>query len=91
MGLRFLYPVYLIDSVEVTLGDQTSDATMTKSILCNLLHTLCTSYSYAHTAKGFLQSVGKTSFVRAPGGYPRKLTEQEALDMQMRTQLKFNY
>lgn len=31
MGLRFLFPAYLIDSVEVTVGDQTSDTTMTKS------------------------------------------------------------
>ena len=31
MGLRFLYPVYLIDVVEVMLHDQTSDVTITRS------------------------------------------------------------
>ena len=90
--MRFLYPVYLIDSVEVTLAEQTSDATMTKSmqssVICRTFRVL-DSYPCVHTAKEFLQSVRKSSFVRAPGEYPRKLTEQEALDIQMRTQLNY--
>ena len=90
MGLRFLYPVYLIDSVEVTVGDQISDATMTKSmqsyvvIMVFLSDIQCNMYMY--TAKAFLKSIRKSSFVRVPGAYPRKLTEKEALEMQTRTQ-----
>ena len=89
MGLRFLYPVYLIDSVEVTVGDQTSDATMTKSIqyLQHISYTY-NHYIYCVTAKAFLQSIRKSSFVRVPGGYPRKLTEQEAIEIQTRIKFK---
>lgn len=87
MGLRFLFPVYLINSVEVTVGEQMSDATTTKSnqiliIFYYVIDIRCT------LAKGFLQSIGKSSFVRVPRAYPRKLTEKEAfnLEMQIRTQ-----
>ena len=47
--------------------------------------------AYMHTAKAFLQTLGKYPFVRVSGDYPRKLTEQEAFDMQMRTKAKQNH
>ena len=69
------------------MSDQTSDVTMTKSMQSSVILHTTMYYYHILTAKAFLQSVRKSSFVRVPGGYPRKLTEQEALDVQMRTQV----
>lgn len=53
MGLRFLFPVYLIDTVEVTVGDQTSDATMTKSKVFFFTNTKGIISQYALQLKDF--------------------------------------
>lgn len=59
LGLRFLYPVYLIDVVEVTLHDQTSDVTMIKS---KIGHILVVPHSHDNNLQWICMSQLKHSF-----------------------------
>ncbi len=92
--MRFLFPVYFIDEVELTPYTATSDVTSTKGehqlpgpdYLCaNAFQITSLAFLFfCVPACEFLGSLEKSSFSRLPGRPPQKLAMSEVLEIQKR-------